>query len=121
MSESPKNVLTERLVDYAVRTIQLVNALPDTAVARHIAGELLECGTSAGVRYEEACGAASKADFTHKLGDVLQELKASRFWLRIISRAQILPAARIEPLLQEGDALCAMVAKSIITAKTRKS
>ena len=38
--------ISERLLDFAVRVIKLVNALPKTVVERHIAGQLVRSGTS---------------------------------------------------------------------------
>jgi hypothetical protein len=40
--------LEERLLEYAVRLIRLVDALPATRAGRHVADQLLRCGTSAG-------------------------------------------------------------------------
>lgn len=112
--------MAERLLNFAVRIIKLVNALPKTAVGKHIGGQLLRSGTSPGSNYEEACGAESRLDFIHKLGIVLKELKETRFWLRVIHRTRILAPQQIEPIIQECEELCAIIAKSIITAKERK-
>ena len=112
--------LAERLLDLAVGVIKFVNALPKTVTARHIGGQLLRSATSAGANYEEARGAESRADFVHKLGLVLKELKESRFWLRVIHRTGILAPQRIEPLIDECEQLCAIIAKSIVTAKAKE-
>jgi len=52
--------LAERLVDFAVRTGKLIDALPDTRLGRHIAGQLVGSITSPAPNYEEACGAESR-------------------------------------------------------------
>ena len=54
------NDLAERLLDFAVRIIKLVNALPKTVVGKHIGGRLMRSGTSSGSNYEEARGAESR-------------------------------------------------------------
>jgi four helix bundle protein len=112
--------IAERLLKFAVRIIKLVNALPNTIVARHIAGQLIRSGTSCGSNYEESRGAESRADFIHKLGIVLKEIKESRFWLKVIYHAQIIRSEQIELLIKECEELAAIIAKSIITAKTNK-
>lgn len=109
--------LSDRLLDFAVEVIKIADALPNTVAGRHIAGQLVRAGTSCGSNYEEACGAESRSDFTHKMSIVLKELKESRFWLRLISRTEMLAPDRIEPVLEECKQLCAIVAKSILTAK----
>jgi four helix bundle protein len=112
-----RDELEGRLLGFAVRIIKLVNALPRTSVGKHVGAQLLKAGTSSGANYEEACGAESRADFSHKLGVVLKELKESRFWLRVIHQTQLLAPQRVEPLLKECDELCAIIGKSYITAK----
>ena len=73
--------LSMRLLDFSVSVIKQVNTLPRTAVGRHVAGQLLRSGTSAGANYEECCAAESRLDFVHKMKSVLKELRESRFWL----------------------------------------
>jgi len=112
--------IAERLLDFAVRVIKLVNALPKTIVGRHIAGQLVRSGTSCGSNYEESRGAESRADFIHKLGIALKEIKESRFWLKVIYHAKIMKPEQIEPLITECEELAAIIAKSMITAKVNK-
>ena len=66
--------LEERLIDFAVIIIKLSASLPKSAAGRHIAGQILRCGTSPAPNYGEARGAESRADFVHKLRVVLKEL-----------------------------------------------
>jgi four helix bundle protein len=120
MKEKPEQ-LSDRLLDFAVEIIKITDALPNTVAGRHVAGQLIRAGTSCGSNYEEACGAESRSDFAHKMSIVLKELKESRFWLRLISRTEMLASNRTEPVLEECQQLCAIVAKSILTAKRRRS
>ena len=114
------DLLTERFLDFTVIIIKLVDSLPKTTVGRHIGGQILRSGTSPGSNYEEARGAESRADFVHKLGIVLKELKETRFWLKVIHRSAILSSQRVELLLKECDELCAIIARSIVTAKAKR-
>jgi four helix bundle protein len=109
--------IADRLLDYGVRVIRLAQALPKTATGRHVSGQLLRAGTSAGANYEEARGAESRADFIHKLGVAWKELRESRYWLRLIHRAELLEPQRIELISQEADELCAILSKSLATAR----
>ncbi len=115
------NQLSDRLLDFAVEVIKITDSLPNTVAGRHVGGQLIRAGTSCGSNYEEACGAESRSDFSHKMSIVLKELKESRFWLRLISRTEMLTSNLIEPVLDECQQLCAIVAKSILTAKRRRS
>lgn len=115
------NQLSDRLLDFAVEVIKIANVLPNTVAGRHVGGQLIRAGTSGGSNYEEACGSESRSDFAHKMSIVLKELKESRFWLRLIRRTKMLDFKQTDPVIDECEQLCAMVAKSILTAKRRRS
>ena len=112
--------LEDRLLDFAVRAGKVVDALPDTRLGRHVAGQLVRSGTSPAPNYAEACAAESKRDFIHKLGIALKELRESRSWIRLIVKADLLPEPRMAPLLDEAQQLCNIVGKSIVTAKANQ-
>src|SRR6266478_7110727 len=87
--------IEERLLDFAARVGKVVDALPDTRLGRHIAGQLVRSGTSPAPNYAEACAAESKKDFIHKLGIALKELRETCIWLRLIVHAELLPLPRM--------------------------
>ena len=109
--------LSEQLLEFAVRVGKVVDALPDTRLGRHIAGQLVRCGPSPPPNYEEACAAESRADFVHKMRIVLKELRETRFWLRFIARTGSLSGAQMAGLLDECTQLCNIFGKSTVTAK----
>jgi four helix bundle protein len=111
--------LSERLWKFAARIGKVVDALPDTRLGRHVAGQLVRCGTAAPPNYDEGCAAESKADFAHKLNIALKELVETRGWLRFIPTAELQPASRIAELLDECDQLSRILGKSVATAKGR--
>jgi len=85
---------------------------------RHVGAQLLRSGTSSAANYEEACAAESRADCIHKLKIALKELRESRFWLRLMLKAELRTTPGIQEVAQEASELCNIVAKSIVTAKT---
>ncbi len=110
--------LEERLINFSVRIVRVVNALPETKTANHIRTQILRCGTSASPNYAEACDAESRADFIHKLKIVLKELRETKVWLILILRTEIIsPNDRLEPLIQKCDELISIFVKSVKTAK----
>ena len=70
--------LEDRLIDFAVRVIRTAESLPKTKVGRHIAGQLVRCGTSPAANYGEAQSAESRSDFIHKIKICLKELREAR-------------------------------------------
>ena len=112
--------LSERLMSFAARIGKAVDALPDTRMGRHIAGQLVRCGTSPAPNYEEARAAESRADFIHKLGVCLKELRESRCWIRLIVKTELLPEHKMGELHEECTELCNIIAQSIVTAKKNR-
>lgn len=108
---------SKRLLDFAVRVIRLVMALPKSVVGRHVSGQLVRAGTSAGANYEEARGGQSRPDFIHKLAIAWRETRESCYWLRLIQRAQLIKPTRLDRLLNEG--VAAILGKSLATASKK--
>ena len=113
--------LAERLWDFAARVGKVVDALPDTRLGRHVAGQLVRCGTSSAPNYDEACAGESRADFTHKISIALKELRETRGWLRFTIKTGMLPQRRIATLVYDCEQLGNILARSIITAKSNGS
>jgi four helix bundle protein len=109
--------LTDRLIDFGVRVIKIVDALPSTAAGKHIAGQLMRSGTSPAANYAEGSVAESRADFVHKLRIVLKELRESLVWLRMIIRADLLKQKQLTDIIDECEQLARIINASITTAK----
>jgi four helix bundle protein len=109
--------LSIRLWKFAARACKVVDALPDTRVGRHVAGQLVRSSTSSPPNYDESCAAESRDDFTHKLSIALKELKETRGWLNFIPLAELLPAQKVGDLLDECEQLIKILGKSVATAK----
>ena len=112
--------LEERLLDFAVRIIRLVDSLPATKAGRHVADQLLRCGTSPLANHGELQGAESRKDFIHKLGLWLKEIRETRRWLRLIHRVPLIAPVKVEPLLDETEALIKIFSASIRTAEKNR-
>jgi four helix bundle protein len=109
--------LNDRLLEFGVRIIKLVESLPKTMIGRRIGDQLLRCGTSVGANYEEAQGAESKEDFVHKLQISLKEIREANYWLRLLAKSGKLPAERLASILDESSQLRAMLSKAVARAK----
>ena len=110
--------LEERLLDYSVRIIRLVEKLPNTKAGNHVAGQLLRSGTSPYPNHGEAQAAESPRDFIHKLRVSLKEFRESQRWLRLIQRVPLVDEPeRLDDLLVETDELIRIFVTSIKTAE----
>ncbi len=114
--------LEERLIDFSIMVMDLVDVLPKTRVGNHIASQLIRCGTSPAPNYAEAQSAESRSDFIHKIKIVLKELREVRVWLSLIQRKRLAqPAERLVATLTECNELISIFVASISTAEKRKS
>ncbi len=109
--------IQERLIEFSVGVIKLCEKLPDSHSGRHVANQLLRCGTSPAPNYGEARGAESKRDFVHKLGVVLKELNESSIWLETVRRSTLSAGTNVAQLLTECRELSRIMNASISTAR----
>ncbi len=111
--------LSDRLWKFAARVGKVVDALPDNRLGRHVAGQLVRCGTSSARNYDEACAAESRPDFAHKVSIALKEMRESRGWLKFIVVAELLSDKKVSTLVSESEELAKILGKSVVTVKKR--
>lgn len=116
MSER-KYDLEERLIIFAGRVIDVVEKLPSSVAAKHLAGQLVRSGTAPALNYAEAVAAESKADFIHKMSITLKEVRETRVCLRILEQREYAVKPMISSLLEECEQLLFILSKSVKTAK----
>jgi len=92
--------LKQRIKQFALRIIKLVEYLPKTPTGRVIGQQLLRSGTSVGANYRSACRGRSKADFIAKAGISLEEAGESLYWLELLQDAKLIPSERLKDLLK---------------------
>ena len=110
-----------RAFEFGVRIIRLcrhLDAKPGTS--RTLSSQLLRSGTSIGANVEEGQAAQSKADFIAKYSIALKEARETAYRLRLLIAADVIPPRRVQPLLDECDQLCKMLARAILTARRRQ-
>ena len=113
-----KKDLEERLINFSVLIIEIINEMPNTKAANHLAGQLVRSGTSPSLNYGEAQSAESRKDFVHKIKVVLKELRESFVCLKIIERAKLYKTKeKIDKALIENNELISIFVKSVETAQ----
>ncbi len=109
--------LEERLLEYSVRIVKLVEQLPKTRTGNHIAGQLLRSGTSPYPKHGEAQAAESSKDFVHKLRISLKELRESKRWLKLILKVPLIDKSNlVDDILEETEQLIKIFVTSVKTA-----
>jgi four helix bundle protein len=117
MSES---IICERSFEFASRLLKLSERLWDRGpAARHIASQLMRCGTSVGSNAEEAQEAQSRADYIAKMNISRKEARETHWWLRLARKNDILMEKEMSWELSEASQLLAMIRSAVLTAKSR--
>ena len=112
--------LIKRTKEFAHRCVKLAMALPETALGKHLRGQVIRCSTSVAANYRATCLSQSKPSFTAKLSIVLEEADEAAFWLEFIIDEKLLKENIVKPLFQEAKELTKIFASSRMTASTKK-
>ena len=112
--------LEERLLEFSVRIIKVVEQLPSSRIGNHVAGQLLRSGTSAYPNHGEAQAAESPKDFIHKLSISLKELRETQRWLKLIQRVPLLYKPELlSDIVKETEELIKIFYASIKTVERK--
>jgi four helix bundle protein len=109
-----------RTKQFALRIIRLYASLPKTTEAQVLGQQALRSGTSVGAHYREATRGRSNAEFISKLETGLQELDETAYWLELLVEGGVVPAHRLQDLLQETEELIAIFVTVVKNAKDRR-
>ncbi len=104
--------LKARSKEFALRVLRLTASLPKTIEGRAIANQVVRSGTSVAANYRAACRARSRSEFIAKLGVALEEADETQLWLELVIAGKLLPAKRVQPLLDEASELVAIFVAS---------
>jgi four helix bundle protein len=110
--------LEERLINYSVLILDIVEAMPANKGANHLASQIIRSGTAPALMYGEAQSSESRKDFIHKMRLPLKELRETYNCLKIIDRKWYAGNAddKLNKVLKESHELISIFVKSIGTA-----
>lgn len=111
-----KYELQERLINFSVMVLEIVDQLPKTVIGVHFAKQLVKSGTSPAFHHGEAQSAESRKDFIHELKLAVKELRETQVNISILKKRRILADLILEETLKENNQLIAIFVKSIQTA-----
>jgi four helix bundle protein len=121
MEPLKKYNLEERLIDFSIIILNVIEQLPNDKIGNHLGGQLLRSGTSPALNYGEAQSAESRNDFIHKMKICLKELRETGICLKIIIKKPVMKnLVQVEKAFAESNELAAIFNKSIDTASKNK-
>ena len=112
--------LKERTMKFALRVLDVVDALPKGTKGWAIGRQLCRSGTSVAANYRAAARAKSPADFIHKLSLWKKRLMRPFSGSSLIVADRLLPQQRLQALIDEANELLAITVSSIKTAKAKR-
>ena len=113
-----KEALYERTMQFSVRIIQMIKAMPHGNAESVIARQLTRSATSIGANYREACHGKSHADFIAKLKICEGEADESLYWLELLVNSGIMSRGKMQQLIDEANQLVAIFTASTKTARS---
>jgi four helix bundle protein len=119
VSEKPHPDIRQRTFDFAVRTVNLVNHIPEISVGRALASQLIRSGTSIGANAQEALAAYSRDDFAYKTSLALKEARETLYWLQLLKATKVVAPARLTAIIDEAEQITRILG-SIVSKTKRK-
>jgi four helix bundle protein len=112
--------LEQRLIDFAVKILDITEMLPNSNGGNYFAGQLVRSGSAPALMYGEAQSAESRRDFVHKMKLALKELRETFVGLRIVMAKRYLNNEdNLKATIAENNELISIFVKSISTASKK--
>jgi four helix bundle protein len=113
--------LRARTKRFALAAVRLISVPSKTEAGRIIGRQLLRSATSVAANYRSACRARSRKEFGARIGVVLEEADETRFWLELLTEAELLLAPQIDGLIREATELVKIFSAAYRTASRTAS
>lgn len=113
--------LKARTKRFVIAVLDFIETLPRTIGADALARQLVRAGMGVAGNYRGACRGRSHAEFTARLGVVLEEADESELWLEIAAERRMGDSPKRTWLLDESGQLRAIFSKGCMTARSRES
>jgi four helix bundle protein len=116
----PKFDLAERTAKFGEGVISFCKAVPRTVITEPLIRQLIKSGTSVGANYCEADDAVSGKEFRQKIGTCKKESRESKFWFRMLAKAEPDFADQARTLWKEANELHLIFASIFRKLSTKK-
>jgi four helix bundle protein len=104
-SAPSKYDLEERTARFGEEAISFAKQIPFNPVNNRLIDQLVGAATSVGANYCEADDGVSRADFRHRIGICRKEARETKFFLRMVAKAEPGLKAAARELWKEAHAL----------------
>jgi len=109
--------LKDRTKRFVIAVLEFAETLPRTPASDALVRQLTRAGIGVAGNYRGACRARSHAEFTARLGVVLEEADESELWLDVCHLKALGDERQRATLLAESRELVAIFSKAFVTAR----
>ena len=113
------NIVQLKSFAFAIRIVNLYRFLIFDKKEYVLSRQLLRSGTSIGANIEEAIGGQSNRDFIAKVSISYKEARETIYWIKLLHATAYLSDQEASCLLTDAEELCKILAKILITHKSR--
>lgn len=113
ISKDKKFNIHKRIFDFIVRVLRLIKALIKTPQNIVFINQIARSVTSIGANSQEADGSLSIKEFIRSMTIARKETKETNYWLKIIFETNPRLQTRMNPLIQEGHEIEAIISSII--------
>lgn len=93
-----ESILQRKSYNFAIKIIEIYQALVSERRNYTIAKQILRSGTSIGANIEEASGSYSRKEFLCKISIAYKEARETRYWIRLLKDSKILEEREVKDL-----------------------
>lgn len=103
----------KRIFNFVIKILKLLKELPKTPQNLIFINQITRSATSIGANSQEADGSISSKEFLRSMTITRKETKETNYWLKIIWETNLQQQIKINPLLQEGAEIEAIISSII--------
>jgi four helix bundle protein len=118
---SKADLLQERAERFAVRVLKFIRTLPQTPEGDSLRRQLARSAPGISGNYRSARRGRSKAEFTSRLGVVVDEADETEQWLLMVKNSGLASGSELDWLIGESGELRAIYVASYGTARRNRN
>jgi four helix bundle protein len=117
--EAKRNAVQEKSYAFALDVVRLVKQFRRQAREYELSGQLIRAATSIGANVEEAIAGQSRRDFAAKMAIASKEARETRYWLRLMSDAEMLEMTEGKKLIDRCEEMIRILTAIVKTSRSR--
>ncbi len=112
------DLLNERLLNFSLLVVNLVNNLPKNSVNEIFGKQVIRSSSSIGANYSESIYAHSRIDFIHCINISRKEANETVYWLKLLKRSNS-NNIKVDVVLEEANSILKIFISSVKTARLK--